>query len=153
MSRFHGAAAAARVTGDYDLLLSELPYTRFIGMRARLVGDKVRLTLPLEPMLVGNIKLKALHGGVVGACMESVALLQLIHERGLPLPKTIDFTVDYLRLAMGEELCAEAEVQRLGRRFANVRMRAYQAGRDEAVALGRGNFLLTDPELDVHPGR
>ena len=45
----------------------------------------------------------------------------------LPFPKTIDFTVDYLRVARAEELYAVAEVQRIGKRIANVRMRAYQA--------------------------
>lgn len=144
MSRFEAAVSAARSTGDYDLLLNELPYARFIGLRATLTDDRVRLRLPFGPHLVGNIKLSALHGGVVGACLESVALLQLIHERGLPLPKTIDFTIDYLRLAMGEELYAEAEVQRCGRRVANVRMRAFQASQVEPVALGRGNFLVED---------
>lgn len=142
MSRFEAAFAAARATGDYDLLLTELPYARFLGMRAALVGDCVCLRLPFETLLVGNIKMSALHGGVVGACLESVAVLQLLHQNGLPLPKTIDFTVDYLRLARGEELRAEAEVQRLGRRIANVRMRAYQQNESEPVALARGNFLL-----------
>lgn len=142
MSRFEAAFAAARATGDYDLLLTELPYARFLGMRAALKGASVCLRLPFEPLLVGNIKLSALHGGVVGACLESVAVLQLLHQNGLPLPKTIDFTVDYLRLARGEELRAEAEVQRLGRRVANVRMRAYQETQSEPVALARGNFLL-----------
>lgn len=149
MSRFQSAVDAARATGDYDLVLSELPYARFVGMRARLEEGRVLLRLPFEPMLVGNMKAQALHGGVVGACLESVALLQLIHLRGLPLPKTVDFTVDYLLLAAGEELLAEAEVQRLGRRVANVRMRAYQAGRPEAVALARGNFLLGDHDDPV----
>jgi hypothetical protein len=41
-----------------------------------------------------------------------------------------------------EDLYAVAELQRLGRRIANVRMRAYQTSRaSEPVALGRGNFL------------
>ena len=60
----------------------------------------------------------------------------------MPFPKTIDFTVDYLRMARAEELYAVAEVQRIGKRIANVRMSAYQQHEDEPVALGRGNFLL-----------
>ena len=148
MSRFEAAVAAARATGDYDILISELPYARLLGMRARGSEGRVRLRLPFEPMLLGNQKVQALHGGVVGACLESVALLELIHQRGMPLPKTIDFTVDYLRLGAAEELYAEAEVQRLGRRIANVRMRAFQASQKEAVALARGNFLIGE---DVDP--
>jgi uncharacterized protein (TIGR00369 family) len=136
------AVEAARASGNYDLVLAELPYARFLGFSAELVGAVVRLRLPFQPSLVGNRQLPAIHGGVVGATLESCALLQLVHERGMPFPKTIDFTVDYLRMARAEELYAVAEVQRSGKRIANVRMRAYQQREDQPVALGRGNFLL-----------
>ena len=142
MSRLDAAVHEARASGDYDRLLNELPYARFLGLTATLDGDTVVVRLPYRPLLIGNTRQSALHGGVVGACLECAGLLQLIHARGLPLPKTIDFTVDYLRLARDRELCAEAEVLRLGRRVANLRMRAYQEDRDQPVALGRGNFLL-----------
>lgn len=142
MSALDVAVEAARSSGEYDLILQELPYARFLGMHASLEGDVVRLRLPFQHKLVGNTSVPAFHGGVVGAALESVALLQLLHERGLPMPKTIDFTVDYLRLARAEDLYAVAEVQRLGKRIANVRMRAYQSKVQEPVALGRGNFLL-----------
>jgi len=144
MSALAEAVTAARESGEYDRVLAELPYARFTGMRAGLEAGHVRLRLPFEPPLVGNTRAPAFHGGVVGACLETVALLQLVHQRGLPFAKTIDFTVDYLRLARAEELYAYAEIQRLGRRVANVRMFAYQQRREEPVALGRGNFLLGD---------
>jgi uncharacterized protein (TIGR00369 family) len=142
MSALDEVVKAAREGGDYDPLLAQLPYCRFVGARAALVGAQVRVHLPYQPSLIGNTLVNALHGGVVGACLELAALLQLIHERGLPLPKTIDFTIDYLRLARSEALYAVADVQRLGRRVANVRMRAYQADEQQPVALGRGHFLL-----------
>jgi uncharacterized protein (TIGR00369 family) len=141
MSALEAAVQAARRSGDYDLVLDALPYARFLGMRARLAGERVEVLLPLKPELVGSMRLNAFHGGVVGAALESAALLQLIRQRGLPFPKTIDFTVDYLRTSHST-LRAVAEVQRLGRRVANLRMSAYQEGDPEPVALGRGNFLL-----------
>jgi uncharacterized protein (TIGR00369 family) len=142
MSQLDQAVLAARQSGDYDRLLSELPYARFLGLSARLEQNLVRASLPFQPKLIGSMRLNAFHGGVVGAALELVALLQLIHQRGLPFAKTIDFTVDYLRTARSEPLFTVAEVQRLGRRVANVRMRAYQQNEHEPVALGRGNFLL-----------
>jgi uncharacterized protein (TIGR00369 family) len=142
MSALEDAVKAARERGDYGQLLGELPYCRFIHAEASLVGEVVRVHLPFQRSLIGNTSLPAFHGGVVGAALEMVALLQLIHQRGLPYPKTIDFTVDYLRTARSESLYAVADVQRLGRRIANVRMRAYQADEQQPVALGRGNFLL-----------
>jgi uncharacterized protein (TIGR00369 family) len=142
LSALDEAVRAAREGGDYNLLLAQLPYCRFLGAEAALVAGEVRVHLPFQPSLLGNTLVSALHGGVVGAALEMAALLQLVHERGLPLPKTIDFTIDYLRLARAESLYAQAEIQRLGRRVANVRMRAYQADEQEPVALGRGHFLL-----------
>lgn len=143
MSALSDAVTGARATGDYDLLLAALPYMRFLGARAQLVGDTVRLHLPFSARLVGNPVLPAIHGGVVGACLESAALLQVIHLRaGPPVPMTIDFTVDYLRAARAVDVYAEAEVMRLGRRIVNVRMRAYQASAAEPIALGRANFLV-----------
>src|SRR5690348_8323770 len=88
----------ARERGDYNLLLDAVPYARFMGMRARLSEDRVRIHVPFQDMLIGNAKLPSIHGGVAGACLETAALLQLIHESGgHSFPKTIDFTIDYLR--------------------------------------------------------
>jgi uncharacterized protein (TIGR00369 family) len=132
-----------RQTGDYTPLLDALPYTRFLGLSAALVADSVRLSLPFKQSLVGNPVLPAIHGGVVGACLETAALLQIIHlRRALPLPKTIDFTVDYLRAARAADVFADARVERLGRRIVHVRMRAFQSSASEPIALGRGNFLV-----------
>ena len=134
---------AARATGDYASLLDALPYTRFLGLKATLRDERVRIHLPFTHDVVGNPNIQSLHGGVAGACLETAALLQLLHVASGPsLPRTIDFTVDYLRQARGDDLYAEADVQRIGRRVANVRMRAYQKDPNQPVALGRGNFLL-----------
>jgi uncharacterized protein (TIGR00369 family) len=133
----------AQQSGDYNPLLGALPYTRFLGLRASLCADGVRLQVPFRESLLGNPVLPAIHGGVVGACLETAALLQIIHLRkALPLPKTIDFTVDYLRAARAADIFADAQVQRLGRRIVNVRMRAFQTSESEPIALGRGNFLV-----------
>jgi len=146
VSRLDEAVQRARAVGDYDALLDVIPYARFTGMRAALLDPStrnlVRVHLPYRIELVGNPTVPAFHGGVVGALLESAALLQLVHARGTGFPKTIDFTVDYLRIARAEDLYAVAEVQRAGRRIANVRMKAYQKSEDDPVALGRGNFLL-----------
>jgi uncharacterized protein (TIGR00369 family) len=132
-----------RAEGDYNLLLDAIPYARFLGLRAEVHGEVVRLHLPFRGGLVGNPLIPALHGGVVGACLETAALLQILQQRGVSqVPKTVDFTVDYLRAARAVDLFAEADVQRLGRRIVNVRMRAFQTGPDEPIALGRGNFLV-----------
>ena len=144
MSELGALVMAARKDGNYDPLLAALPYASFLGMRATLVEERVRVHVPFKPELIGNASIPSLHGGVAGACLEMAALLQLLHMASgpAPMPKTIDFTIDYLRQARAEDLYAEADVQRVGRRVANVRMRAFQREREQPVVLGRGNFLL-----------
>lgn len=143
MSPLSAIIEAARSTGDYAPLLAALPYTRTLGLEADLVEGRLQLRLPFRDGLVGNPAIPAFHGGVVGACLETAALLTILHERGTThVPKTIDFTVDYLRSARALTLYADAEVQRSGRRIVNVRMRAFQGDPGAPVALGRGHFLL-----------
>lgn len=143
MSSLGEVLLRARATQDYNLLLDAIPYARFLGLRAEALGDQVRVVLPFKASLVGNPRLPALHGGVVGACLEMAALLQVLQQRGVSqVPKTVDFTVDYLRAARPVDLFAQAELQRLGRRIVNVRMRAFQSSPEEPIALARGNFLV-----------
>jgi len=70
--------ARVREHNDFNLLLDVVPYARFLGLRALSVGEQVRVHLPFRPGLVGNPMLPALHGGVVGACLEMAALLQVL---------------------------------------------------------------------------
>ena len=143
MSELAQILARVRQDGDYNVLLDALPYARFLGLRAHWNGSALRVHLPFRANLIGNPFLPALHGGIVGASMEMAALLEIIHQGGGDsVPKTIDFTIDYLRAARAVDLFAEAEVQRAGRRVVNVRMRAFQTDDGAPVALGRGNFLL-----------
>ena len=142
-------------------LVNGMPYAAWLGIRFDRRGEELTATLPFAERLIGNPMLPALHGGATAAFLETTAIVELTWaamwgdlEAGrvapdperpetLPrLPKTIDFTIDYLRQARAEDLYAEAEVQRVGRRVANVRMRAFQREREQPVVLGRGNFLL-----------
>lgn len=124
-------------------LVDRVPYARLIGMRAERDDSGLLCRLPFDERNVGNAQLPAVHGGVVGAFLELTALLALIDE-GDPerLPKPINFSVDYLRTAGPHETRGRAEIVKLGRRIANVRVLAYQGDPARPVAAGIGNFRL-----------
>jgi acyl-coenzyme A thioesterase PaaI-like protein len=50
------------------------------------------------------------------------------------LPKTIDFTVDYLRSGLPRDAYARARVNRSGRRYASVHVEAWQDNRARLFA-------------------
>ena len=59
-----------------------------------------------------------------------------------PLPKTIDFTVDYLRSGLPRDAYARARVNRSGRRYASVHVEAWQDNRARLFAQATGHFLM-----------
>lgn len=132
-----------------DQLLSSIPYVRFLGIRGEALGDELTFVLPFAQHLVGNTRLPALHGGATGAFLENAALIQLLWLDGPPVdlagvrvPKTIGFTVEYLRSGRPFDTYARAFVGKRGRRMATVRVEAWQRERERPIASGHGSFLV-----------
>ncbi|HEV7556245.1 MAG TPA: PaaI family thioesterase, partial [Kofleriaceae bacterium] len=127
----------------YAGLLDAIPYSRFLGLRAAMVGDELITTMTYAPHLVGNPMLPALHGGTLGALLESAAIFELLwRAETIVLPKTITFTIDFLRSGGPVDTHAHSVVTRQGRRVTNVRVDAWQADRAKPVATAHAIFLV-----------
>ncbi len=120
-----------------------IPYARYLGVKLERDAQGLVCVLPFRDELVGNARLPAVHGGVVGAFLELVALLQLLDEStGERVPRPINFSTNYLRSVGPAETRGRAEIVKHGRRIANVRVLAWQQDESRPVAAGIGNFLL-----------
>lgn len=146
------AALRALVTG--------VPYIQYLGIQFDRRGDELTAILPFDEKLIGNPVLPALHGGVTAAFLEVAAIIELswstmweemeggrldpaaIGAAPPSLPKTIDFTVDYLRAGLPRDAYARARVNRSGRRYASVHVEAWQDNRSRLFAQGTGHFLM-----------
>jgi len=141
--RLRDAVTAVRESGDFGPLQEAIPYTRFMGITAELVEGDVRGRMKYSDHLVGNASVPALHGGTLGALLESTAIFKLLwHGETEAVPKTINITVEYLRGARPQDVLARAVFTRHGRRVANVRVFAYQDDPDKPVAVATAHFLL-----------
>lgn len=138
------ALERARREGDWQGLADAVPYARFLGVKAGLEEGRLLLHLPFEERLVGNPGLQALHGGVLGAFLETAAIMTLLSKvKTQGMPKTITNTVDYLRSARHEEIHAAGEVTRLGRRVASVAVTAWGREESKPLASARLHFLVS----------
>lgn len=136
----------SEAAAQLETFLQRVPYVRFLGMRAELAGDEMTAVLPFQDHLVGNTLIPALHGGVIGAFLETTALAQLSVSQGsAKVHKTIDVTIEYLRPGRAMTTYARAELRKVGRRIANVHVEAWQEQRGSPIAALRGHFLLSDP--------
>ncbi|MEJ7596818.1 MAG: PaaI family thioesterase [Kofleriaceae bacterium] len=134
---------AAKRDSDYQALIDAVPYAGFLGLTAAMDGDDLITTMRYAPHLIGNPALPALHGGTLGALLESAAIFELLwRAETVVLPKTITLTVDYLRSGAAVDTHARGIVTRHGRRVTNVRMEAWQADRATPVAMAHAIFLV-----------
>lgn len=144
-------------------LVGAVPYIRFLGIRFDRQGDEITAHLPFQPMLIGNPLIPALHGGVTAAFLEVAAIIELswstlwedlsagrLDPEAVtpghlpPLPKTIDFTVDYLRAGQAKDCFAKARINRSGRRYASVHVESWQDARDKPFASAVVHFLMPE---------
>lgn len=150
-----------RRDGALRALVAGVPYIQFLGIEFDRRGDELTATLPFADKLIGNPVLPAIHGGVTAAFLEVTAIIELswsylwediesgriaaetIDRSHLPrLPKTIDFTVDYLRSGLPRDAYARARVNRSGRRYASVHVEGWQDNRTRLFAQATGHFLM-----------
>ncbi len=142
-------------------LVEGVPFVQFLGIQIDRRGDELTAILPYDDKLIGNPMLPALHGGVTAAFLEVTAIFELSWqmiwedmEAGkvsedaprIVLPKTIDFTVDYLRSGLPRDAYARATVNRSGRRYASVNVETWQDNRSRLFASATGHFLM--PQRD-----
>ena len=133
----------AKKAGDYQAAMDAIPYARFLGLSGAMVNEELITTMHYADHLIGNPALPALHGGTLGALLESAAIFELLwRAETIVLPKTITLTVDYLRSGGAVDTHARGIVTRHGRRVTNVRMEAWQTDRSTPIATAHAIFLV-----------
>ncbi|MGX9357108.1 PaaI family thioesterase [Roseobacteraceae bacterium S113] len=147
------AALTALVTG--------IPYVQFLGIAFERRGDELTALLPYDDKLIGNPLLPALHGGVTAAFLETTAIIglswsllwediengtldpeTLTHDTLPRMPKTVSFTVDYLRSGLPRDAYGRAHITRSGRRYASVDVEAWQDNRARPIAQAKAHFVM-----------
>lgn len=147
MSRLVELVAECKRSGDMGPLVEAIPYAAFMGMSVRIDDGDLLGVMRYSDHLIGNPALPALHGGTLGALLESTAIFQLLWEAGtVVLPKTINLTVDYLRSGQPRDTYARGVITRHGRRVVNVQATAWQEDPGWPIALASCHFLIEPDE-------
>ena len=137
------AARRARETGQPQLLVEAIPFASYLGLTLELRGDELVCTLPADRRFLGNPVLDSLHGGATAGLLECTATLALLwHKPREVVPRTIDFSIDFLLSGKMQPVYAHARLLKFGRRIANVHVDAWQTDRARPIGAGHGNFLF-----------
>jgi acyl-coenzyme A thioesterase PaaI-like protein len=146
-----------------DEILAGITYLSFPGIRFAPDGPDLTTILPFAAANIGNPTIPALHGGVTAAFLEVTAIISLswaaLWEGAAPqaareplkLPRTVNFTVDFLRAGLPREAYARARIMRPGRRFASVQVEAWQDDMARPYATGLVHLQMHQPDLAEPP--
>ena len=118
------------------------PYARLLQLRIEERDGALRYVMPFHDDVVGRPGF--LHGGAIAGLLEFAAFTALdraLGEAGV-VKKPVTVTVDYMRGGTPRDTFADAVIERLGNRIANVEAFAWQSERDKPIASARINFLL-----------
>jgi uncharacterized protein (TIGR00369 family) len=118
------------------------PYAQLLNLRIENGDQGPLVVMPFHEDVVGRPGY--LHGGAIAGLLEFAAFTSLGRQLGdeVVVMKPITVTVDYMRGGTARETFAEAIVERLGARIANVEAFAWQRERAKPIASARLNFLL-----------
>ena len=118
------------------------PYAQLLTLRTETHDGVLRFVMPFHDDVVGRPGY--LHGGAIAGLLEFSAFTAL--DRALDdasiIRKPVTVTVDYLRGGTPQDTYAEAVIERLGNRMANVEAFAWQGEPGRPIASARINFLL-----------
>jgi uncharacterized protein (TIGR00369 family) len=121
-----------------DELIADVPYYRYLGLRA---GEAGTVVLPGTERHIGDHERAMLHGGVLAAFLEAAAVLHL-RANGAAGASTIACATDFLRAAPVTDTIASVTVLRIGRRVAHLRVEAHQDDPSRLVAVAYGSWLV-----------
>jgi acyl-coenzyme A thioesterase PaaI-like protein len=133
----------AKQTGHIGSLVDSIPYLKFLNIGIELVDGGLVGKMTYSKHLIGNSSLPALHGGTIGALLESTAIVHTLWEAETSaMPKIVTITIDYLRSGKPVDTYARGVITKHGRRVVNVGVEAWQDDRARPIARANAHFLV-----------
>lgn len=122
-----------------------LPYVRMLGFDVARDEAGVKGLLPFAEHLIGNPLVPALHGGVLAALLHFTATARLMLEmKSDRIPQIFTCTIEYPASPELRDCHASATIVSLSRRFANVRVTAWQPHSGKTIATATMQFLTSN---------
>jgi len=134
------APATLEAPEDPTGVFADSPFARFLGIRE---GTGDTLVMPFSPKIIGNPILPAIHGGMTGAFLETMAILGVTRELGVSaMPKPIGLTINYLRSGRALDSHAKVTIVKQGRRIVAFEAQAWQDDPTKPIASAFGHLML-----------
>ena len=108
-------------------------------------GGRGRMRLPFRGHLVGDPATGVIHGGVLTAMLDQACGMAIGSALRMPAAMaTLDLRIDHMKPATPyAEILVESECLKITHEIAFARAVAFQAAREDPVAIATGTFMIT----------
>lgn len=127
----------------FNIFNEMIPFNKFIGLKMEDLRDGyAKAIIEFKEELVGDVRIQAIHGGVISAAMDAVGGMAAITTLNSIEDKivTVDMRVDYIRSARNTGLIIEANIVRSGNKIITTNMQVFSINDNSLVAEGRGVY-------------
>ncbi|MBI1285982.1 MAG: hotdog fold thioesterase [Flavobacteriales bacterium] len=121
-----------------------MPANRIFGFRIlELKEGFAKIHVPFKEEFIGDFLQGLWHGGIIASVADSAAGIaaSTVLTDARDKLNTIDLRIDYLSGAIKEDIYAEAELLKVGKRIIKADVKLYQESKG-TVAIARGAFSL-----------
>lgn len=122
---------------------SLVPYLKHLGFEIGYQEQNLVFRLPFSDKLIGNTKVPAIHGGVIGCfSQESMRVFSYLKLELPHLPRLVDFSLDYLLMAKSEAMYAQVNFIKTGKRISALDCKIWQEDFSKLIISSRANILM-----------
>ncbi len=125
-------------------LITITPFAKWLDAQASDDGDELVIRVPFNELLIGNSRIRAIHGGIMASILELTAAATLAaYDFEASRRKPISMQINYLKSTKDVETNAKGIVRKIGRRIDTIEAIAWQANPEKPVAIGICDFRRT----------
>jgi len=118
---------------------------RWLGFQSEDDGAQALYRLAFHEEHIGNPLIRAIHGGVIAAFLETAMQRAAAVHAGAGVVSTVNFAIDYLASSRAEDMTARVRSLRIGRRIAFFEATGWQGDESRPVAVVRAVLRLGGP--------
>ena len=128
-------------------LFAATPFAKWLGADLVQSGGETIVRVPFNELLIGNPRIRAIHGGILASILELAAAATLsAHDFDAARKSPISMQINYLKSTSDVQTYAKGIIRKIGRRIDTIEAIAWQKSEERPVAIAICDYRRSHKE-------